>query len=291
MTAILVDASGYIYRAFYVQPTLVRTDGTPVGCIHGYLRMLWNLKKRHAGDTHFGVIFDKGRCATRTALHPGYKANRPPIPEDMRIQLSMIRDATRAFGIPVVEQDNVEADDLIASYAAAFRANGDDVLIVSADKDMFQLLDDEDGLVAMYDPVKERMIEPADVVAKLGVGPRLAIDAQALIGDATDNVPGVPKIGVKTAGALLAQFGSLDAVLDNWQAITQRAVRDSIMLNRDKALLSRDLVTLNRHLPLPLPLKALEAKDVTVGPLLAFCQEMEFASLGADIAAFYQVNA
>lgn len=290
MTAILVDASGYIYRAFHVQPTMVKTDGTPVGCIHGFVRMLWTLKKRHAGDTHFGVVFDRGRCAKRTTLHPGYKANRPPMPDDLRIQLSMVRDATRAFGLPVIEAENVEADDLIASYATAFRDNGDPVLIISADKDMFQLLDD-DGMISMYDPMKERVIEPADVVAKLGVKPRLAIDAQALIGDPTDNVPGVPKIGPKTAGALLAQFGSLDGVLDNWQSITQRAARDSIMLNRDKALLSRDLVTLDRTLPLPLPLKALEAKDVTVPALLAFCREMEFASLGADIEAFYLVNA
>lgn len=288
MTAILVDASGYIYRAFYAQPPLTKADGTPVGCIHGYLQMLWSLKKQHVTASHFGVCFDKGKSAARVAIYPEYKGHRPPMPDDLKTQLGMVRDATRAVGLPVIEAENVEADDLIASYAEAFRANGDAVIIVSVDKDLMQLM--ADG-IEMFDPIKDRPLTVDDVVAKLGVGPEQATDAQALIGDSTDNVPGVPKIGPKTAGALLARFGSLNNLLANRQAVDKPAIRDSLMLNREKALLSRDLVTLMRDVPLPLPLKALEARDVDAAALVAFCKHMEFASLGADIEAFYGVAA
>lgn len=288
MTAILVDASGYIYRAFYAQPPMTKADGTPIGCIHGYTRMLWNLKKKHASDSHFGVCFDKGKSTARTEIFSDYKAHRPPMHEDLKTQLGMVRDATRAFGLPVIEADGVEADDLLASYAAAFQANGDDVIIVSVDKDLMQLMSDG---ITLYDPIKDRALTDDDVIAKLGVRPHLAVDAQALIGDASDNVPGVPKIGPKTAGALLEQFGSLESVLDNWARVTKPAIRDSLMLNRDRALLSRQLVALIRDVPLPLPLKALEAKDVDAAKLVAFCKQMEFTSLGADIEVFYGVAA
>lgn len=288
MTAVLVDASGYIYRAFHAQPPMTKSDGTPIGCIHGYTHMLWHLKRQFADASHFGVVFDKGRSRARLAMHPEYKAHRPPIHYDLRSQLAMTRDATRAFGLPVIEEDGVEADDLLASYAAAFETNGDDVVIVSVDKDLMQLMSDT---VGMYDPIKKRALTDDDVVAKLGVPPALAIDAQALIGDTSDNVPGVPKIGPKTAGQLLTLFGSLDAVLDNWQSISKPAIRDSIMLNRDNALLSRRLVTLMRDVPLPLPLKALESKHVDAASLVAFCAQCEFASLGAEVQQFYGVPA
>ena len=288
MTAILVDASGYIYRAFYSQPPMTKADGTPVGCLHGYTQMLWSLKKQHVTASHFGVCFDKGKSTARVALHPDYKGHRPPIHDDLKSQLAMVRDATIAVGLPVIEQEGVEADDLLASNATAFRANGDDVIIVSVDKDLMQMIGDG---VEMHDPIKKRPITLEDVIAKLGVGPELAIDAQALIGDATDNVPGVPKIGPKTAGQLLTRFGSLDALLANWQAVDKPAIRDSLMLNRDRALLSRKLVTLMRDVPLPVPLKALEARDVDAAKLVAFCAQCEFASLGAEVEAFYGVAA
>lgn len=288
MTSILVDASGYIYRAFFSQPPMTKADGTPIGCIHGYLTMLWNLKRQHVAASHFGVCFDKGKSAARVALHPDYKGHRPPMHDDLKSQLALVRDATRAVGLPVIEQEGIEADDLLASYATAFCANGDDVVIVSVDKDLMQMMGDN---VQMFDPMKKRALTVEDVIAKLGVGPELAVDAQALIGDATDNVPGVPKIGPKTAGQLLNRFGSLDAILGNWQAIDKPAIRDSIMLNVDKALLSRKLVTLMRDVPLPLPLKALEAKDVDAGRLVEFCAQCEFASLGAEIQTFYGVAA
>ena len=288
MTAILVDASGYIYRSYHAQPPMTKADGTPTGCIHGYTRMLWNIKKRHAADAHFGVVFDKGRSVARSMLYPAYKANRPSLPDDFRAQLDMVRDATRAFGLPVIEHDGIEADDLIASYATAFVENGDDVIIISADKDMMQLLGDG---ISMFDPIKDRFVTDEDVIAKLGVLPAQAVDAQALIGDPSDNIPGVPKIGPKTAGALLTQFGSLDNLLANWQQVGKPAIRDSLMLNAGKALLSRQLATLDRRVPLPLPLKQLEARDVDASRLVAFCREMEFASLGADVEAFYGVSA
>lgn len=285
---ILVDASGYIYRAFYALPPLTKADGTPTGAVLGFCRMLWQLKKDRADASHFGVVFDKGRCAHRTALYPPYKAQRPSLPDDLRLQLDPLRDAARAFGFQVIEAPNVEADDLIASYAAEAERRCDDVTIVSADKDMMQLI--RPGVV-MWDPLKQREITVDDVRAKLGVRPELAIDAQALIGDASDNVPGVPGVGAKTAGALLEQFGSLDALLANWQQVSRPKIRDALMLHAGTARQARDLVALRCDVALPLPMKALEARDVDAARLIAFANSMEFVSFAADVAAFYGASA
>jgi DNA polymerase-1 len=204
MPAILIDASGYIYRAFYALPPVERSDGLPVGCVLGFVRMLWGMKRRHVGATHFAVVFDKGKSARRTAIFPEYKANRKPQPEPLLRQLDLVRDATRAFGLPGIEADNVEADDLLASYAHAFAAAEHDVVIVSSDKDLFQVVSGPEpgrGAIGLYCPMKDRRLGRDDCIAKLGVSPRRALDAQALIGDAVDNIPGVPKIGVKTAAS------------------------------------------------------------------------------------------
>lgn len=287
--AILVDASGYIYRAFYAQPPLSRSDGMPTGCIHGYVRMLWGLKRQHADASHFAVIFDKGKSAKRVALYPSYKANRPPMHEDLRAQLAVVRDATRAFGFPVVEQDGVEADDLIASYAEAFAQRGQSVIIASADKDMMQLI--EPPVIEMFDTLKGRLIDTDDVIAKLGVPPRLAVDAQALIGDSVDNIPGARGIGPKNAGKLLMQYGDLDSLLANWRDVKPASARDSLLNNREAILLSRALATLSRDVPLPLPLEAIESANIDVNGVLEFARQMEFVSFAADVAAHHGVAA
>lgn len=287
MPAMLVDASGFIYRAFYAMPPMTRADGYPTGAIHGFCTMLWRLKKRHTQATHFGVVFDKGKSSARTAAYPDYKAKRPPQPDDLQKQLSAVRDATRAFGMPVVEADGVEADDLLASYAEAFRANGDDVIIVSPDKDVIQLIRTGVGILC---PIKDARVGLADSLTKFGVPPRLVADAQGLIGDPSDNIPGVPGVGPKKAGALLEQFGSLDAVLEHANTVPQKALRSALMTYADQARLSRDLATLDRSVPLPLPLKSLEARDVDAVALLDFARAMEFQSFAADVAAFYRLG-
>lgn len=287
MTAVLIDASGYIYRAFYASPPMERSDGLPTGCIHGFCTMLWNLKKREANATHFAVVFDKGKSAYRMSIYPEYKANRSPTPDDMKRQIPFIRDSARAFGFPVVEQDNVEADDLIASYATAFEALDHEVLVVSSDKDLYQLIGDK---VSMYDPIKRRIVTNADVEAKLGVTPERAIDAQALIGDSVDNVPGAPGIGPKTAGQLLAQFGSLNALFAGADRIRKEKQRDTILRHRDQIMLSRSLVALRCDLQLPVPLKDLEATFVDAEAIAEFGRQMEFISLVDEIEKFYRIG-
>lgn len=287
MPAMLVDASGFIYRAFYAMPPMTRADGFPTGAVHGFCTMLWRLKKKHAQATHFGVVFDKGKSAARTARYPDYKAKRPPQPDDLQKQLSVVRAATRAFGMPVVESDGVEADDLLASYAEAFRANGDDVIIVSPDKDVIQLIRTGVGILC---PIKDARVGLADSLAKFGVPPRLAADAQGLIGDSSDNIPGVPGIGPKKAGALLEQFGSLEAVLANADMVQQKGMRAALKAYADQARLSHELATLDSAVPLPVSLKALEARDVEAVALLEFARSMEFTSFAADVAAFYSLG-
>lgn len=286
MTAVLIDGSAYMHRAYHSQPPMSRADGLPTGAVHGYCVMLWELKKRRQTATRFAVIFDKGRSSHRLALYPGYKGNRPPMADDLRAQYAWIRPATEAFGIPFVDSDGVEADDLIASYATAAGCNGEEIEIVSSDKDLLQLL--RPG-VTQWCPMKKGLLGPLDCLAKFGVMPRLAIDAQALIGDATDNVPGVPGIGPKKASALLNEFGSLDAILQNAGLIENAKIRAAIVANAELALLSRELVTLRDDIPLPVPLDDLGNRTVDIERLLAFAREMEFASFARDVAAHYGV--
>ena len=287
MPTMLVDASGYIYRAFYVLEALERSDGFPTGAILGFCRMLWKLKKQHAQATHFAVIFDAGKSAARTALYPAYKDNRKERPVELVKQLPHVRGAARAFGFPVIEKDGVEADDLLASYAEAFAVNGDPVIIVSPDKDMIQLIRDDIGV---FCPLKDRRIGMADSLEKFGVPPRLAVDAQAVIGDTTDNIPGIKGIGPKKIGPLLSRYGSLDALFDNLHELPMNATRRALEMGRQDALLSRQLATLDRNVPLPAPLRALEARDVDAASLLDFARHMEFHSFAADVASFYRLG-
>jgi len=209
----LVDGSAYIFRAYYSLPPLTNPQGVPVGAVAGYSNMLWKLASDlHAADgpTHMAVVLDKAGTSFRNEIYDQYKANRPPAPEDLRPQFPLIRDATLAFSLPMIEEENVEADDMIASYTKAARAQGWDVSIISSDKDLMQLVGDG---VDMFDTMKDKRIGREEVIEKFGVGPELVGDVLALMGDSSDNVPGVPGIGPKTATKLITEYGSLDAVL------------------------------------------------------------------------------
>lgn len=270
----LVDGSGFIFRAYHALPALTRADGTPVGAVIGFCNMLARLEK-DLGATHMAVIFDAARRTFRMDLYPAYKAHRPEAPEDLVPQFALVRAATRAFGIPAIEQEGLEADDLLASYAMAARAIGQDVVIVSGDKDLMQLIGDG---IELLDPIKNKILGAADVLEKFGVPPAQVVDVQALMGDSTDNVPGVPGIGVKTAAELINAFGSLENLLARTAEIKQPKRREALETNAELARISYQLVTLKRDAALPQPLAALQVqKDDAV--LAAFLQEQGFQKL------------
>lgn len=288
MTALLVDASGYINRAYFALPALTNSAGNPTHAVHGYTEMIWQLRRRTEQASHIVVCFDKGRSARRAELFPAYKANRPAKPDEFIAQLNWIRDATRALGCAVVEMQGVEADDLLASYATAFAAQGVPVTIVTSDKDLMQIMS---PAIQLWCPLKKQQLTVADCLEKFGVPPSRVIDAQAMIGDSVDNIPGVPRIGRKTAGELLAQFGSLDNLLANIDDIPQKSARMAVATHVKQALLSRELARLDRNVPLPLPIDELCTKPIDPKSLLTFTSGMEFASLSADISTYYGVAA
>ena len=225
----LIDGSGYIFRAYHALPPLTRpSDGLPVGAVHGFCGMLWKLL-REAGElsppTHFAVIFDLSEHTFRNELYADYKAHRPDMPEDLVPQFPLIRDAVKAFNVACLEQKGYEADDLIATYAREAQEAGADVTIVSSDKDLMQLV--RPG-VRMYDTMKNKVIGEEEVMERFGVPPSKVIEVQALIGDPTDNVPGVPGIGVKTAALLINEYGDLDTLLARASEITQPKRRESL---------------------------------------------------------------
>lgn len=287
MSAILIDASGYIHRSYHAHPPVVRSDGTPIGCVYGFCNMLWSMLKKHHSASHVGVIFDSGRSAHRLALYPAYKAQRSPMPDDLRQQLPLVREAVQAFGYHVIDRTGVEADDLIASYAKAFRALSHDVVIVSVDKDLAQIVGPG---VSIFDPVKRRDIGVLEVIERFGVRPEQVVEVQALIGDTADNIPGAPGIGPKKAAALFAQFGSLDEILRRAGEVAQRATRETLLLSRDQILLSKALATLLCDVPLPVPLAALENRQVAGQGAVDFARRMEMTSLAGDLAAFYRIG-
>lgn len=273
---VLVDGSGYIFRAYHALPPLTRRDGTPVGAVYGFTTMLLRLRETYKHD-RLAVIFDAGRATFRDAMYAEYKTNRAETPEDLIPQFPLVREATRALNIPAIELENYEADDLIASYAHAARAVGEEVIIVSSDKDLMQLV--VDGAVSMFDPMKNRKIEAAQVVEKFGVGPDKVVEVQALIGDAVDNVPGVPGIGPKTAAELILHYGTLEAVLANVEQIKQPKRREMLTLHADAARLSRQLVELKCDVPLPVALEALDTKPFDSAALGAFLDAQNFSTL------------
>jgi DNA polymerase I len=283
----LIDGSGWIFRAFHALPPLTRpSDRLPVGAIHGFCGMLWKLmqdSRKSAGPTHVAVIFDYSEKTFRNEIYKDYKAHRPPMPEELIPQFRVIRDAVKAFNIACIEQDGYEADDLIATYAKRAVAAGGDVTVVSSDKDLMQLVGP--GLI-MLDTMKTpaRMIGPDEVREKFGVTPDKVVDVQALAGDSTDNVPGVPGIGVKTAAELINEYGDLDALLERAGEIKQAKRRERLVEFAPQARLSRELVKLKDDVPLVVAVEQLGLREPHAGTLLGFLREMEFTTLTKRIA-------
>ena len=283
----LVDGSSYIFRAYHRLPPLTNPAGTPVGAVYGYTTMLWKLAAdldAADGPTHLAVILDASGVSFRNAIYPEYKANRPEPPEDLRPQFPLIRDATRAFSLPCIEESGLEADDLIASYARAAQAQGWDVTIVSSDKDLMQLVGEVEtphgpARIDMLDTMKNQRIYIDEVAEKFGVAPDLVGDVLALMGDAVDNVPGIFGVGPKTASKLIAEHGSLTAALDSAAAMKPSKLKDRLIESRADAELSKVLVTLKEDCVLPQPLAEMKLGPVPPEPLAAFLEHHGFTSL------------
>ncbi|MBB4009601.1 DNA polymerase-1 [Rhizobium taibaishanense] len=284
----LVDGSGFIFRAFHALPALTRkSDGLPVGAVSGFCNMMWKLlteaRDTSVGvtPTHLAVIFDYSSKTFRKDIYPEYKANRSAPPEELVPQFGLIRQATRAFNLPCIETEGFEADDIIATYARAAEAIGADVTIVSSDKDLMQLVT---ANVHMYDSMKDKQIGIPDVIEKWGVPPEKMIDLQSLTGDSTDNIPGIPGIGPKTAAQLLEEYGDLDTLMARAAEIKQNKRRENILAGAELVKLSRQLVTLRTDVPLDMPLDALMLEKQDGPKLVAFLKTMEFTSLTRRVA-------
>jgi DNA polymerase-1 len=281
----LVDGSGFIFRAFHALPPLTRkSDGLPVGAVQGFCNMLWKLlvdmKASDDAPTHLAVVFDHSEQTFRNKLYDKYKAHRPPPPEDLRPQFPLVRDATRAFGVPCLELPGYEADDLIAAYACKVRDFGGEVVIVSSDKDLMQLVGPQ---VTMLDTMKNVRIGHDQVVEKFGVPPDKVVDVQALCGDSVDNVPGAPGIGIKTASALILEYGDLDTLLSRAHEIKQDKRRQTLIDFADQVRLSRELVRLDCDTPLPTPVDELAVEDPDPQVLADFLELMEFRTLARRV--------
>ncbi|MES2607519.1 MAG: DNA polymerase I [Pseudomonadota bacterium] len=270
----LIDGSGFIFRAYHALPPLTAPDGTPVGAVYGFCNMLRQLIVEHSHH-HFLVVFDAGRQTFRQRMYAEYKAHRPPAPEDLVPQFPLFRDACAAFGVPSVEMADYEADDLIASYARQAETVGFKVVIVSGDKDLMQLVNDK---ISIYDPLKRKAIGVNEVVERFGVVPAKVIDVMALAGDASDNIPGVAGIGVKTAAELILSYGDLETLLAQTHTIKQPKRRQTLIDNADKARVSKKLVTLVDNLTIPLDFDSLFVKGVSPATL-DFLTRMGFKTL------------
>jgi len=271
---ILVDGSGYIFRAFFGLPPMTRADGTPVNAVFGFTNMLSRFLRDHA-STHLAVVFDSGRVTFRNEIYTAYKAHRPEAPPELVPQFSLVRDATKAFGVASVEAVGWEADDLIATYALTAVQAGLEVVVVSSDKDLMQLI--RPG-VTMLDPMKQKSIGPAEVLEKFGVAPEKVVDVQALMGDSTDNVPGVPGIGPKGAAELISAYGDLEGVLAATSSMKAGKRRDNLIEHAELARISRKLVMLAEDAPLPLSLDELRTKAFDRTQLSTWLMSMGFRS-------------
>ncbi|NDW05405.1 DNA polymerase I [Jiella pacifica] len=291
----LVDGSAYIFRAYHALPPLTRkSDGLPVGAVSGFCNMLWKLVEESrdtsvgVAPTHFAVIFDHSSTTFRNELYDQYKANRTAPPEDLVPQFAVIREAVRAFDLPCIEKQGYEADDLIATYTKQAIAAGGDVTIVSSDKDLMQLVGPG---VILYDQMKDKRLGPEEVKEKFGVYPEKMIDLQALVGDTSDNVPGVPGIGPKTAAQLLDDYGDLETLLERAEEIKQAKRRENLIAFAEQARLSKRLVTLDCDMPLDTPLDDLFLNEPDGEKLIAFLKAMEFTTLTRRVAATLAVSA
>ncbi|MDC1365591.1 DNA polymerase I [Pelagibacteraceae bacterium] len=287
----LIDGSGYIFRAYYALPPLTRkSDGLPVGAVSGFCSMLFKLLEDSKSNenlqkpTHFAVIFDAARKTFRNEIYSDYKANRSEAPDDLAPQFEYIRKSVVAFNLPSVDLPNYEADDLIATYVEQILAKGAKVTIVSSDKDLMQLYRKD---VRIFDPMKNKFITSEDIVTKFGVGPEKVIDVQSLAGDSSDNVPGVPGIGVKTAAELINKYGTLEKLLDKAQEIKQNKRRETLIENKDKAIISKKLVTLMKDAPVERKIEEFHLKEIDKDKLYKFLREMEFNRLLSSVISAY----
>jgi len=287
----LIDGSGYIFRAYYALPPLSRkSDGLPTGAVSGFCSMLFKLLEDSRSDdsihrpTHFAVIFDSARKNFRNDIYSEYKANRSEAPEDLVPQFEYIRKSVEAFNLPSIELSNYEADDLIATYTKQIIKVGAKATVISSDKDLMQLVSDK---VRLYDPMKSKVLGEKEVVEKFGVKPDQVIDVQSLSGDPSDNIPGVPGIGIKTASELINKYKTLDVLLKKADEIPQNKRRETLLANKDKALLSRQLVTLKDDVPVKDKLSSLLLKEVQKEKLYDFLRKMEFNKLLSRAISFY----
>ena len=287
----LIDGSGYIFRAYYALPPLTRkSDGLPTGAVSGFCSMLFKLLEDSKSNqnlqkpTHFAVIFDSARKTFRNEIYSDYKANRSEAPDDLAPQFEYIRKSVLAFNLPSVDLPNYEADDLIATYVDQILKKGAKVTIVSSDKDLMQLY--KKG-VRIFDPMKNKFITDDDVIKKFGVDASKVIDVQSLAGDSSDNVPGVPGIGVKTASELINRYGTLENLLQSAHEIKQNKRRETLLENKDKALISKKLVTLDHNSPVNRELSEFKLQSIDKEKLYKFLREMEFNRLLSSAISAY----
>jgi len=287
----LIDGSGYIFRAYYALPPLSRkSDGLPTGAVSGFCSMLFKLLEDSRSDdsinkpSHFAVIFDSAKKNFRNEIYSDYKANRTEAPEDLIPQFNYIRKSVKAFNLPSIELINYEADDLIATYAKQITEAGAKVTVISSDKDLMQLVSNK---IRLFDPMKSKVIGEKEVKEKFGVKPDQVIDVQSLAGDSSDNIPGVPGIGIKTAAELINKYKDLDTLLKKASEIPQNKRRETLLQNKDKALLSRKLVTLKKDVPVKVDPSSFIIKDVDKTNLYNFLREMEFNRLLSQAISFY----
>ena len=287
----LIDGSGYIFRAYYALPPLSRkSDGLPTGAVSGFCSMLFKLLEDARADdskqkpTHFAVIFDSARKNFRNEIYKEYKANRSEAPDDLAPQFEYIRKSVKAFNLPSIELLNYEADDLIATYVKQISNLGAKVTVISSDKDLMQLVSKD---IRLYDPMKSKVIGEKEVLEKFGVKPNQVVDVQSLAGDSSDNIPGVPGIGIKTAAELIQKYKNLDTLLKNATEIKQNKRRETLIQNKDQAILSRKLVTLKDDVPIKDELSSFLLKDVNKENLFNFLREMEFNRLLSQAISFY----
>jgi len=287
----LIDGSGYIFRAYYALPPLSRkSDGLPTGAVSGFCSMLFKLLEDSRSDdsihkpTHFAVIFDSAKKNFRNDIYSEYKANRTETPEDLIPQFEYIRKAVKAFSLPSIELINYEADDLLATYAKKIVAAGAKVTVISSDKDLMQLVSEK---IRLYDPMKNKVLGEKEVFEKFGVKPNQVIDVQSLAGDSSDNIPGVPGIGIKTAAELINKYKTLDVLLKNIEEIPQTKRRETLLVNKNKAILSKKLVTLKDDVPVKEEPESFIMRNVEKEKLFDFLREMEFNRLLSQAISFY----
>ena len=290
----LIDGSGYIFRAYYALPPLTRkSDGLPTGAVNGFCNMLFKLLEDSKSNenknrpTHFAVIFDSARKNFRNEIYADYKGNRSDAPDDLIPQFEYIRKSVLAFNLPSIELLNYEADDLIATYSQQIIKHGGKVTIISSDKDLMQLYSPN---IRIYDPMKNKFINEEDIKQKFGVNAKSVVDVQSLAGDSSDNVPGVPGIGVKTAAELINKYGTLENLLKNTNKIKQNKRRETLIENKDKALISKQLVTLKKDVPVKDKIEDFILKEIDKQKLYSFLRDMEFNRLLSSVISAYGEN-